>query len=91
MHSTQKRTIKELDCERSNGDDCPKNNILSHSTPNNLTPQKGSYSNRKLLGDNQNKFIKNKRVDSVSMRYISRMGYSEYSTVSSKFNLRRPK
>ena len=37
------------------------------------------------------KFIKNKRVDSVSMRYISRMGYSEYSTVSSKFNLRRPK
>ena len=38
-----------------------------------------------------NKFIKNKRVDSVSMRYISRMGYSEYSTVSSKFNLRRPK
>ena len=56
VHSTQKRTIKELDCERSNGDDCPKNNILSHSTPNNLTPQKGSYSNRKLLGDNQNKF-----------------------------------
>ena len=55
VHSTQKRTIKELDCERSNGVDCPK--ILSHSTPNNLSPQKGAYSNRKLLGDNQNKFI----------------------------------
>ena len=37
-----------------------------------------------------NKFIKNKKVDSVSMRYISRMGYSEYTTVSSKFNLKRP-
>ena len=39
----------------------------------------------------KDKFIKDKRVDSVSMRYISRMGYSEYSTISSKFNLKRPK
>ena len=36
-----------------------------------------------------NKFIKNGRVDSVSMRYIARMGYSDYTTVSSKFSLRR--
>ena len=36
-----------------------------------------------------NKFIKNNRVDSVSMRYIARMGYSEYTTISSKFNLKR--
>ena len=36
-----------------------------------------------------NKFIKNNRVDSVSMRYIARMGYSEYTTVASKFNLKR--
>ena len=36
-----------------------------------------------------NKFIKNNRVDSVAMRYIARMGYSEYTTVSSKFNLKR--
>ncbi len=36
-----------------------------------------------------NKFIKKDRVDSVSMRYIARMGYSEYTTVSSKFNLKR--
>ena len=37
----------------------------------------------------KNKFIKNNRVDSVSMRYIARMGYSEYTTVASKFNLNR--
>ena len=36
-----------------------------------------------------NKFIKNNRVDSVSMRYIARMGYSEYTTISSKFNMKR--
>ena len=36
-----------------------------------------------------NKFIKNKRVDSVAMKYIARMGYSEYTTISSKFNLKR--
>ena len=36
-----------------------------------------------------NKFIKNSRVDSVAMKYIARMGYSEYTTVSSKFNLKR--
>ena len=35
------------------------------------------------------KFIKNNRVDSVSMSYIARMGYSEYTTVASKFNLKR--
>ena len=37
----------------------------------------------------KDKFIKNNRVDSVSMRYIARMGYSEYTTVTSKFNLKR--
>ena len=36
-----------------------------------------------------NKFIKNNRVDSVSMKYIARMGYSEYTNISSKFNLKR--
>ena len=35
------------------------------------------------------KFITNNRVDSVAMRYIARMGYSEYTTISSKFNLKR--
>ena len=37
----------------------------------------------------KDKFIKNNRVDSVSMRYIARMGYNEYTTVASKFNLIR--
>ena len=36
-----------------------------------------------------NKFIKNNRIDSIAMRYIARMGYSEYTTIDSKFNLRR--
>ena len=36
-------------------------------------------------------WFKNNRIDSVSMRYISLMGYSEYSTMYSKFNLKRPK
>ena len=36
-----------------------------------------------------NKFVKNGRIDSVSMNYIARMGYSEYTTVSSKFDLKR--
>ena len=36
-----------------------------------------------------NKFINNDRVNSVSMRYVARMGYSEYTTISSKFNLKR--
>ena len=37
----------------------------------------------------KDKFIKNNRIDSVSMHYIARMGYSEYTTVTSKFNLKR--
>ena len=37
----------------------------------------------------KDKFIKNNRVDSISMRYIARMGYSEYTAVATKFNLER--
>ena len=37
----------------------------------------------------KDKFIKNNKIDSIAMRYISRMGYNEYTTVSSKFNLKR--
>ena len=37
----------------------------------------------------KDKFVKKNRVDSVSMRYIARMGYNEYTTVASKFNLKR--
>ena len=36
-------------------------------------------------------FIEKGRVNSVAMRYVARMGYSEYTTVSSKFKMKRPK
>jgi|TARA_B110000263_G_scaffold230114_1_gene224393 flavin reductase (DIM6/NTAB) family NADH-FMN oxidoreductase RutF len=36
-----------------------------------------------------NKFIKDKRVDSKAMRYVARMGYSEYTIISSKFKMPR--
>ncbi len=36
-------------------------------------------------------FIVNGRVNSAAMRYVARMGYSEYTTVSSKFKMKRPK
>ena len=35
-------------------------------------------------------FVKKGRVDSIAMRYVARMGYSEYTTVSSKFKMKRP-
>ena len=35
-------------------------------------------------------FIKKGRVDSTAMRYVARMGYSEYTTVSSHFKMKRP-
>ena len=38
-----------------------------------------------------NSFIKEGKVNSTKMRYVARMGYSEYTTVSSKFNMKRPK
>ena len=36
-------------------------------------------------------FIVKGRVNSEAMRYVARMGYSEYTTVSSKFKMKRPK
>ena len=37
------------------------------------------------------RFIEKGRVNSAAMRYVARMGYSEYTTVSSKFKMKRPK
>ena len=37
-----------------------------------------------------NKFIKNNKINSLSMNVISRMGYSEYTKVSSNFLMKRP-
>ena len=36
------------------------------------------------------KFINKGRIDSTAMRYVARMGYSEYTTISSKFSMKRP-
>ena len=38
-----------------------------------------------------NKFIKKGRVDSAAMRYVALLGYSEYTTVTSKFKMHHPK
>ena len=38
-----------------------------------------------------NKFIKNGKVNSLAMKAISRMGYTEYCEVDSKFLMERPK
>ena len=35
------------------------------------------------------KYIKEDKIDSISMSYIARMGYSEYTKVSNKFKLKR--
>ena len=35
-------------------------------------------------------FIEKGRVNSAAMRFVARMGYSEYTTVSSKFRMKRP-
>ena len=37
-----------------------------------------------------NEFIKEGRVDSAAMRYVARMGYSDYTTISTKFRMKRP-
>ena len=36
-------------------------------------------------------FIEKGRVNSAAMRYVARMGYSEYTTISSKFKMKRPR
>ena len=38
-----------------------------------------------------NRFIKKGRVDSAAMRYVALLGYSEYTTVTSKFKMYHPK
>jgi flavin reductase (DIM6/NTAB) family NADH-FMN oxidoreductase RutF len=35
-------------------------------------------------------FIEKGRVNSAAMRYVARMGYTEYTTVSSKFKMKNP-
>ena len=37
------------------------------------------------------KFIKKGRIDSVAMRFVARLGYLEYTTITSKFKMTHPK
>ena len=57
---------------------------------------KVKYQNIMIIGEVvgihiDDKFIKKGRIDSLAMRAISRMGYTEYSEIYSKFLMERPK
>ena len=60
------------------------------------TTSKNKNQNKMIIGEVvgiyiDNKFIKNNKINSLAMRVISRMGYTEYSEVDSKFLMERPK
>ena len=60
------------------------------------TSSKNKNQNKMIIGEVvgiyiDNKFIKNNKINSLAMRAISRMGYTEYSEVDSKFLMERPK
>ena len=60
------------------------------------TTSKNKNQNKMIIGEVvgiyiDNKFIKNNKINSLAMRAISRMGYTEYSEVDSKFLMERPK
>ena len=56
---------------------------------------KNKYDNKLIIGEIigiriDDNFIKNGRVDSVAMKLLGRLGYTEYTTISSKFKMKRP-
>ena len=60
------------------------------------TASKKMNQNKMIIGEVvgiyiDNKFIKNNKINSLAMRAISRMGYTEYSEVNFKFLMERPK
>ena len=60
------------------------------------TTSKNKNQNKMIIGEVvgiyiDNKFIKNNKINSLAMGAISRMGYTEYSEVDSKFLMERPK
>ena len=60
------------------------------------TTSKNKNQNKMIIGEVvgiyiDNKFIKNNKINSLAMRVISRMGYTEYSEVNFKFLMERPK
>ena len=57
---------------------------------------KNKYHNKIIIGEVvgiyiKNQYIKNGRIDSVAMKLIGRLGYTEYTSVTSKFKMKRPK
>ena len=57
---------------------------------------KNKYHNKIIIGEVvgiyiKNQHIKNGRIDSVAMKLIGRLGYTEYTSVTSKFKMERPK
>ncbi len=60
------------------------------------TTSKNKNQNKMIIGEVvgihiDDKFIKNNKINSLAMRAISRMGYTEYGEVNSKFLMERPK
>jgi len=60
------------------------------------TTSKNKNQNKMIIGEVvgihiDDKFIKNNKINSLAMRAISRMGYTEYSEVDSRFLMERPK
>ena len=56
---------------------------------------KNKYHNKIIIGEVigiriDEKFINNGRIDSVGMKLLGRLGYMEYTTVNSKFKMKRP-
>jgi len=60
------------------------------------TTSKNKNQNKMIIGEVvgihiDDKFIKNNKINSLAMRAISRMGYTEYSEVDTRFLMERPK
>ena len=57
---------------------------------------KNKYHNKIIIGEVigiyiNNQFVKKNRIDSTAMQLVGRLGYSEYTTVRTKFKMKRPK
>ena len=59
------------------------------------TSLKNKFHNKIIIGEVvgiyiNNQFIKDGRIDSTAMQYVGRLGYAEYTTIKSKFKMKRP-
>ena len=56
---------------------------------------KNKFHNKIIIGEVigiyiNNQFINDGRIDSTAMQYVGRLGYEEYTTIKSKFKMKRP-